>query len=832
MRILLHIARCGLLVVALGFVSFVGLPPSPAAAQTTVRGTVTDADTGAPLPSANIQVAGTYQGTITNADGAFSLQVETLPAALVVRYIGYETVRRQIAEPPAEPIRIALHPSTLEMDEVVVTGENPADRIMRRVIERKQQWRAQLETYRAEAYNRFTVANDTGIVSIVETQTQAFWDKEEGMREVQTAKRQTANIDIDDALPAALFVTNLYDDNIDIGGHSLMGVTHPDALQHYDFTLDSTRAIDGQVVYDIDVEPDGRLRSAFTGRVAVLDSAYALLEADLRPNRSFVFPPPVRDYRVHLTQQFSNFGRAFWLPVDLRAEHEINVAFTGLISLPPIRINQVSRLSGYETNVPLPDSLYRRDERVVMDSTARTRIDALAAQPIERDTLAFVGSSVPLTVAERRAYRQIDSTATMERAFAPRGPLGRLVRARMNDDADDRPSGGGPATAQASGEYLGGVDIERQLRPRLWYNRVEGLHAGAAFQIDIEDRFMVEGLGGYNTSAASPLNWNYGVRTGLRLGPARQTRLVGTYRYGVDRRYRSPIYGRIANTIWTLGGGLDYFDYFGNERVRVGIERELDALESTVTLRFNNERQFAVARTTSYDLFGRDRLQPPNPAIDDGMLRSLSVHLDVGETMPQLGVFGENHLRVAIEHSNTEWLSSDHDFTRFHAQLDAHIETFFQRRLLPNALDVRFVGGTFTGTLPVQRFGIVDASWRPFSVFGALKTLANRPYQGEQYAGVFWEHSFRTVPLELLGLYGLAEQGYNILLHGGHGQTWISEARQAELLQRGLPIADSDGMHHELGLSISGLFGAFRLDVTKRLDAPGFTVGLGLARLY
>lgn len=807
---------------------------TPSTAQPTIRGVVTDAESGTPLPSANIQIADTYQGTITNAEGAFSLQVDALPVTLIVRFIGYATERRTIERVPDAPLRIALSPSTLEMDELVVTGENPADRIMRRVIERKQQWRADLETYQVEAYNRFTVANDTGIVSIIETQTQAFWDRERGMREVQTGKRQTANLNIEEAIPSALFVTNLYDDNIEMGGHTLMGVTHPDALSHYTFTLDSTRAIDGQRVYDIGVRPDGRLRSAFVGRVAVLDSAYAVLEADLRPNRSFVFPPPVRNYRVELKQQFSNFGGSFWLPVDLRAEHEVNLAFTGLISLPPIRINQVSRLTRYETNVPLPDSLYERDERVVMDSTAIARLDALAAEPTAPDTLAFAdGASVPLTIDEQRAYSEIDSTTTLEKAFAPRGPLGRLIRARMEaeEEAGDG-AANSPVASQASGTYLGGVDIDRQLRPILWYNRVEGVHAGAALQLDIEDRFLVEGRGGYNTSVEAPLQWNYGVRTALRLGADRGTRLVSSYRYGVDRQYQSPVYGRLPNSIWTLGGGFDYFDYMGNERVRVGVEQRLPRWDATARVQFSTERQFSVMRNTSYDLFGREQLQPINPPINDDVLRSLSLHIEVGDPGPQLGIFGENVLRVDIEHSNSDWLSSGFDFTRFQLQLDGHVETFFQRRALPNVLDVRLVGGTFTGTLPVQRFGIVDASWRPFNVFGTLKTLANRPYRGEQYAGLLWEHSFRTVPLELLGLYGLAERGYNILIHGGHGRSWISATRQTDLLAQGIPITDPERFHHELGVSVSGLLGAFRLDLTKRLDAPGFTIGLGLARLY
>ena len=147
MRHFVYVVYYGLLVVILSG----GLVPSVAGAQTTVQGTVTDASTGGPLPSANIQVAGTYQGTITNADGVFSLQVEALPVTLIVRFIGYETQRRTIERVPDAPVRITLPPSTLQMDEVVVTGQNPAARIMRRVIEQKQQWRADLETYRVEA---------------------------------------------------------------------------------------------------------------------------------------------------------------------------------------------------------------------------------------------------------------------------------------------------------------------------------------------------------------------------------------------------------------------------------------------------------------------------------------------------------------------------------------------------------------------------------------------------------------------------------------------------------------------------------------------------------
>jgi len=59
------------------------LLPVMAVAQHRVEGVVTDADTGEPLPSANILVKGTYSGTITNNDGRFLLDLEELPATLV-----------------------------------------------------------------------------------------------------------------------------------------------------------------------------------------------------------------------------------------------------------------------------------------------------------------------------------------------------------------------------------------------------------------------------------------------------------------------------------------------------------------------------------------------------------------------------------------------------------------------------------------------------------------------------------------------------------------------------------------------------------------------------
>ena len=63
-----------------------------ATAQTTkVTGTVISADDNEPIIGASIVVKGTMVGTVTDFDGAFSLDVPSSAMTLVVSYVGMKT---------------------------------------------------------------------------------------------------------------------------------------------------------------------------------------------------------------------------------------------------------------------------------------------------------------------------------------------------------------------------------------------------------------------------------------------------------------------------------------------------------------------------------------------------------------------------------------------------------------------------------------------------------------------------------------------------------------------------------------------------------------------
>lgn len=90
-------------------------------AQTTVSGTVTDAETGDPLPGVNITLTSdNSQGTSTNADGEYTLSVPSDDETLRFTYVGYEQQEVDIDGESTIDIEMSQDVTTLE--DVVVIG--------------------------------------------------------------------------------------------------------------------------------------------------------------------------------------------------------------------------------------------------------------------------------------------------------------------------------------------------------------------------------------------------------------------------------------------------------------------------------------------------------------------------------------------------------------------------------------------------------------------------------------------------------------------------------------------------------------------------------------
>lgn len=87
--------------------------------QITVTGTVTDKE-GMPMLGVNITVNGTDMGTITDADGKYSINVPDDNAVLSFSYVGFEAM--QVAIAGQSVINVTLTESAGTLDEIVVTA--------------------------------------------------------------------------------------------------------------------------------------------------------------------------------------------------------------------------------------------------------------------------------------------------------------------------------------------------------------------------------------------------------------------------------------------------------------------------------------------------------------------------------------------------------------------------------------------------------------------------------------------------------------------------------------------------------------------------------------
>ncbi len=112
-RIKYVISRLSLLLILLSITSVIN------AQQQTVSGTVTDAETGETFPGATILIEGTQDGTVSQPDGSFSLDV-SYSDTLRISYVGYQTQR--IAVAGKSNLDVELLPETFSFNEVVVVG--------------------------------------------------------------------------------------------------------------------------------------------------------------------------------------------------------------------------------------------------------------------------------------------------------------------------------------------------------------------------------------------------------------------------------------------------------------------------------------------------------------------------------------------------------------------------------------------------------------------------------------------------------------------------------------------------------------------------------------
>ena len=119
--------------------------------EQSVTGTITD-EAGEPLPGATVQIKGTVNGTVTDLDGKFTLEVGE-GAVLQISYVGY--VLQEITVNGRTIINVQLQPDATQLDELVVIGYG---------TQKRSDVTGAVGSVKAEEFNKGVISNPVDLL--------------------------------------------------------------------------------------------------------------------------------------------------------------------------------------------------------------------------------------------------------------------------------------------------------------------------------------------------------------------------------------------------------------------------------------------------------------------------------------------------------------------------------------------------------------------------------------------------------------------------------------------------------------------------------------------
>ena len=294
------------------FVTTILITISAAYAQTKVRGTVTDGETGEPLPFVNIVFKGTTIGTISDVDGNFFIQAHVDSDTLEFSMMGYTPYFYKVNKGSFQEINVVLDADNYELGEIVVhPGENPAWRIMRNVAaNRKKNDPDRLDSYKFEVYNKMEVDinnihgdfTDRGIlrnfsfimnyadtsaetgkvflpVMITESLSDVSYRKSpQRKKEVIKASKISGveNESVSQYTGQMYINANIYKNYIPAFGHEFASPLSDFWKTNYKFYLLDSAYQDGHYLYHLSFRPKHKQTFTFSGDMWIADTTWAV----------------------------------------------------------------------------------------------------------------------------------------------------------------------------------------------------------------------------------------------------------------------------------------------------------------------------------------------------------------------------------------------------------------------------------------------------------------------------------------------------------------------------------------------------------------------------
>ena len=292
-----------------------------------VRGKVTD-EKGNPLPFVNIFEENTYNGTTTNEQGRFEINIKT-PGnhTLLFQYLGYKTAKQVVTldKTPVE-IEVILVEENIILNEVVINPkDNPANEIIRNAIKNKKDNSAKTARYIADFYSRgiFRVKNlpktilgqkldffdeiidstRSGILYLSETVSRITFQKPDKMKEEIIASKVSGRDNGFSFNNASSANFDFYDNYLEFDANVVSPIAD-NAFNYYRYQFEGSFFTENrQQINKIKIIPRRETEPVMSGYIYIVDDTYAIYAVDVNFTGTQIQNPALNT--LALKQNFS-----------------------------------------------------------------------------------------------------------------------------------------------------------------------------------------------------------------------------------------------------------------------------------------------------------------------------------------------------------------------------------------------------------------------------------------------------------------------------------------------------------------------------------------------
>lgn len=694
----------------------------PALAQIEVSGTILHEHTKAPLPFVNVVIKETRQGVASDIEGRF--KITSGPGQTIeFRYVGFDSYQITFSQSTTF-VTIYLKEKVTELSEIVIlAGDNPAHKIIRKVIaNREQNDPESLPSFRYNSYNKLSCALqpvgsyskngkdslrvktfvENNLAFVSESYTEKKYERPNRHKEIVLGNRFSGIKDPFFAFLATDFQPfSFYKQVIPLLGKNYLNPIGGGSLDRYDYELMDTVYHGVDSIYVIDFEPlPGKSFEGLKGQLYISTDGYAIEHVLARPADEHL----LMESRI---QQKYEKHDGHWFPVVLNSE----LIFRAY-NVRNLRPYYFSR--SYISNISIGKEFNKKEFDLLNVS-----FDPLANRQVEDfwDTHRLDS----LSKKERNTYKMYDSISGKLKVFNAMMKLteGFLV-----------------GKFKAGGFY---IPIEYLFR----FNQYEGARVGFGLQTgeSISKLFSLEGYGGYGFKDKA---LKYGGAFRINVSSQKDANFRVSYQEDVSEP---------GTSNFIKGGALN-----GGESFRRWLTARMDSVRQV-----RAEFSFRPFPFSQLQIFLQEQRRNPTyayryqSASDTSITRNEFISSSVGlqwryafrESFTQIGnskIVTDNanpQLQVTVSKSISGLLGGQYDFTKVEVRFDHRViwpaggKTIYQ-----------LTGGIASGHIPYPFLYNGKGTLYPNTlsqgifIHNYFQTMGLYEFASDEYAYLFLQHNF------------------------------------------------------------------------------------------